>query len=151
MKLEWDMMRRIDTYREAEAYINDIPKFSGKNSMEDTRRFLEFLGSPAQNSKIIHIAGTNGKGSVCAYLCSVLKQAGISAGMFTSPHLVTMRERFAINGGIVDEGEFLKAFRTVRGRMSDLPEELAAKSYHPSFFEFLFFMAMVLFEDAGVE
>ena len=151
MKLEQDMMKQIDTYREAEAYINDIPKFSGKNSMEDTRRFLKHLGSPAQNCEIIHIAGTNGKGSVCAYLCSVLNLAGISTGMFTSPHLVTMRERFAINGRIVDEREFLEAFRRVRDRMSDLPEELAAKGYHPSFFEFLFFMAMVLFEDAGVE
>lgn len=145
------MMKQIDTYREAEAYINDIPKFSAKNSMEDTRRFLEHLGNPAQNCKIIHIAGTNGKGSVCAYLRSVLNQAGISVGMFTSPHLVTMRERFALGGRIADEEEFLDVFRVVREKLTDLPAELAVKNYHPSFFEFLFFMAMVFFEGAGVE
>lgn len=145
------MIKQINTYREAEAYISDIPKFSGKNSMEDTRRFLEHMGNPAQNCKIIHIAGTNGKGSVCAYLCSVLKEAGIKAGMFTSPHLVTMRERFALDGRIVEEEAFMGAFGIVMEKLSDLPEELAVKAYHPSFFEFLFFMAMVLFEDAGEE
>lgn len=144
-------MKQIDTYREAEMYINDIPKFSAKNNMEDTRKFLEHLGSPAQNCKIIHIAGTNGKGSVCAYLCSVLNQAGINVGMFTSPHLVSMRERFALGGRIADEEEFLNAFRVVRDKLADLPVVLAVKDYHPSFFEFLFFMAMVFFEGAGVE
>lgn len=145
------MMKQINTYREAEAYISDIPKFTGKSSMEDTRRFLEHMGNPAQNCKIIHIAGTNGKGSVCAYLCSVLKEAGIRAGMFISPHLVTMRERFALDGRIADEQEFMAAFGMVMEKLSDLPADLGAKSYHPSFFEFLFFMAMAFFEEAGVE
>lgn len=145
------MARQMNTYREAEAYISEIPKFTGKSSMEDTRRFLEHMGNPAQGCKIIHIAGTNGKGSVCAYLCAVLKEAGIRAGMFTSPHLVTMRERFAMDGRIADEQEFMTAFRRVMEKLSDLPADLGAKSYHPSFFEFLFFMAMVLFEEAGVE
>ncbi len=145
------MMKQINTYREAEAYISDIPRFTGKNSMEDTRRFLEHMGNPTQNCKIIHIAGTNGKGSVCAYLCSVLREAGISTGMFTSPHLVTMRERFTLDGRIMDEQEFMAAFRKVAEKLSDLPPELAAKAYHPSFFEFLFFMAMSFFGEAGVE
>lgn len=146
-----NMIEQINAYREAEEYINTIPKFTGKNSMEHTKRFLEHLGNPAQNCKIIHIAGTNGKGSVCAYLCSVLREAGISAGMFISPHLVTMRERFVIDGEIISESAFLEAFRMVEDHLKDLPEELRQISYHPSFFEFLFFMAMVLFERSGVE
>ena len=60
------MSGRIGSYREAEDYIHSIPKFTGKNSMEDTRKFLVHLGNPAKDCKIIHIAGTNGKGSVCA-------------------------------------------------------------------------------------
>lgn len=145
------MIGRINTYGEAEEYINSIPKFTGKSSMEDTREFLVHLGNPAHNCKIIHIAGTNGKGSVCAYLCSVLKEAGILAGMFTSPHLVTMRERISVDGKMVTEQEFWQAFHFVADKLSDLPSCLAQKGYHPSFFEFLFFMAMVLFERAGVE
>jgi dihydrofolate synthase/folylpolyglutamate synthase len=145
------MAEQIRTYRETESYINGIAKFTGKNSMEHTKRFLMHLGNPAGNSRIIHIAGTNGKGSVCAYLCSVFRQAGISAGMFISPHLVTMRERFVIDGNMISEEEFLEAFREVRDHLSDMPPELAQVSYHPSFFEFLFFMAMVIFEKKGVE
>ncbi len=145
------MTGQINDYKEAENYINGIPRFSGKNSMEDTVRFLAHLGNPAQGCRIIHVAGTNGKGSVCAYLCSVLKEARISAGMFISPHLVDMRERFAADGKIATEEEFMEAFRIVRKKLSTLPPELAQASYHPSFFEFLFFMAMVFFERKGVE
>ena len=145
------MVGRIDTYREAEDYINDIPKFTGKNGIEDTRRFLEHLGNPTKNCKIIHIAVTNGKGSVCAYLCSVFREAYISTGMFTSPHLVSMRERMAVDGCMATEDEFMEAFSYVMDKLSDLPPELTAVSYHPSFFEFLFFMAMVYFQRAGVE
>ncbi len=136
----------FETYGAAVNYINATPKFTTKNSMEDTARFWERLGYPAKNSKILHIAGTNGKGSVCAYLSSVLQKAGISCGMFTSPHLVSMRERFAINGDIVSEADFLDAFRTVMREVKRL-----ATPYHPTFFELLFFMGMILFEKCGVE
>ena len=145
------MLEQITTYAAAEDYINSIPRFNGKNSMEDTRRFLAHMGSPGRNRRIIHIAGTNGKGSVCACLCSVFRAAGIPAGMFTSPHLVAMRERMAVDGRIATEEEFLEAFRYVADRLGDLPPELAESSYHPSFFEFLFFMAMHFFERAEVE
>lgn len=144
-------MEKIGSYEEAVAYINRIPKFTGKSSMEDTIRFLGCLGDPAQNCKMIHVAGTNGKGSVCAYLCSVFKEAGIFAGMFVSPHLVTMRERLVAGGEAATEEEFLEIFCIVYERLSALPPELAEKTYHPSFFEFLFFMAMVFFERKGVE
>ena len=87
------MKEMFDTYGAAEEYINATPKFTKKNSREDTARFWEYLGYPGRSGRIVHVAGTNGKGSVCAYLCSVLQKAGISCGMFTSPHLITMRER----------------------------------------------------------
>ncbi len=145
------MKEQYDTYGAAESYIYATPKFTSKNSLEDTRRFLAHLGSPAQDRKILHVAGTNGKGSVCAYLCSALQTAGISCGMFTSPHLVCMRERFRINGEIVSKERFLWAFLKVKEALKTLPQPLAAAGYHPTFFEFLFFMGMLLFADAGVE
>lgn len=141
------MEEAFDTYGAAEDYINATPKFTKKNSREDTGRFWKFLGYPARDCKILHIAGTNGKGSVCAYLCSVLRKAGISCGMFTSPHLVTMRERFVIDGEMISEEAFLEAFQVVmEGVKSFLPG-----IYHPTFFELLFFMAMVVFEKRRVE
>ena len=140
------MEQSFDTYGAAVDYINATPKFTTKNSREDTARFWERLGYPAKKSKILHIAGTNGKGSVCAYLSSVLGKAGISCGMFTSPHLVSMRERFVINGTIVSEADFLYAFGMVMEGVKGLPA-----ASHPTFFELLFFMAMVLFEKYGVE
>lgn len=144
------MEEQYDTCGAAERYIYATPKFTSKNSVEDTRLFLAHLGSPSRDKKILHVAGTNGKGSVCAYLCSVLQKAGISCGMFTSPHLVSMRERFRINGSMVSEEQFLWAFQRVMEGLKSMPEPLAA-GYHPTFFEFLFFMAMLLFEEAGVE
>ena len=140
------MEQSFDTYGAAVDYINATPKFTTKNSREDTARFWERLGYPAKKSKILHIAGTNGKGSVCAYLSSVLGKAGISCGMFTSPHLVSMRERFVINGTMVSKADFLYAFGMVMEGVKGLPA-----ASHPTFFELLFFMAMVLFEKYGVE
>ncbi|MDE5932653.1 MAG: bifunctional folylpolyglutamate synthase/dihydrofolate synthase, partial [Lachnospiraceae bacterium] len=140
-----------ETYVAAEQYILGIPKFTTKNSMENTRCFLKHLGYVESGEvKIIHVAGTNGKGSVCAYLRSILQEAGFSTGMFISPHLVSMRERFLINGEMVSEEAFLWAFRTVAEKLCGLPENLRKASYHPTFFEYLFFMAIVLFGRYGV-
>ncbi len=141
----------IQTYAQAEEYILEIPRFTRKNSMENTRCFLAHLQESGQEIKMIHVAGTNGKGSVCAYLCSILREAGFSTGMFTSPHLVTMRERFMVNGEMISEEEFLWAFRQVAEKCKDMPEFLKKQSYHPTFFEYLLFMAMVVFAHHKVD
>lgn len=137
------MAKQIETYEEAESYINSIPKFTGKSSMDDTIRFLEYLGNPAQNCKIIHVAGTNGKGSVCAYLCSVLEEAGFSTGMFTSPHLVDVRERFRVRGRKINKEKFLDIFLRIY--------KMLEGEYHPTFFEYMFFIAMLIFKEEKVE
>lgn len=144
-------IEEVGTYEEAIDYIMSTPKFTAKNSMENTRCFLEHLGNPCCDRKIIHVAGTNGKGSVCAYLHSILQEAEISSGMFISPHLVTMRERFVIEGQMISEQEFLEAFQGVAKGLLTLPEQLRQTEYHPTFFEFLFFMAMLVFEKRQVE
>lgn len=146
-----DFKEMCGDYGAAEAYLHAVPRFTHKNSMEDTARFFAHLGHPAQEKKILHVAGTNGKGSVCAYLCAVLEKAGISYGRFTSPHLVDMRERFFIDGGMISEEEFLWAFRGVQEALKTFPAAPASAPYHPSFFEFLFFMGMLIFARRGVE
>ena len=80
--------KSITTFEEAENYINDLPRFTSKNSMEDTKAFLHRLGDPDRDMRIIHVAGTNGKGSVCACMRSILEAAGYRTAVFTSPHLV---------------------------------------------------------------
>ena len=72
------------TYEEAVAYIEEIPKFTTKNKLEHTRKCLDLLGSPDKKRKIIHVAGTNGKGSVCAFLSTMLEEGGYKCGLFTS-------------------------------------------------------------------
>ena len=129
------------TYEEACEYILDIPKFAGKHTLADTKEMLGQLTGSRIESKIIHVAGTNGKGSVCAYLQSILRAAGFHVGMFISPHLETMRERILYDGEMISQESFVKAFELVR------EESDRQKEKHPSFFEFLFLMGMCYFKE----
>lgn len=140
----------IESYEAAVSYILDIPRFTSKNTMQDTKDFLAKLGNPDKELKIIHVAGTNGKGSVCAYLASLLKAKGLKTCRFTSPHLVDIRERFLIGDEMVTKEAFLEAFLTV---YDNLPwaELENGTGYHPTFFEYLFFMAMLLFKEEGAD
>lgn len=141
MEIVRKALEEISSFKEAENYILNIPRFGQKSTMEDTRRFLNRVGDISKEVPTIHIAGTNGKGSVCALLYAGLKKADVSTAMFTSPHLVTIRERFLFDGEMISEEEFLHAFKTVLSFL--IEEEFSSISYHPSYFEFLFFMAMV--------
>lgn len=136
------------TYEEAVAYIEEIPKFTTKNKLEHTRKCLDMLGSPDKNRKIIHVAGTNGKGSVCAFLSTMLEEGGYRCGLFTSPHLVKINERFQINEQEVSDEVFLQAFLKVK----ELADSLVAEGdYHPTYFEFLFLMGMIIFDREDVD
>ncbi len=136
--------RQIVTYDQAVEYIMNIPRFTTKNTMEDTRGFLHRLGDPDGALRILHVAGTNGKGSVCAYMRSVLEAAGKRVAVFTSPHLVDVRERFVIDGEMIGQETFLEAFLQVYDSL-DRAALAAGNGYHPTFFEYLFFMAMLVF------
>ena len=135
--------KEIRTYEQAVEYILDIPKFTKKNDRIRTAQFLKQLGCAGEDMKIIHIAGTNGKGSVCAYLCSVLREAGFSVGRFTSPHLVDVRERFVADGEMIGKEQFLSLFLKIYDRLDG--------EYHPAFFEYMFFIAMLFFKEKKVE
>lgn len=129
----------MTAYEEALDYIESIPKFTSKNTLEVTRAYLRLLGSPEKGLSVIHVAGTNGKGSVCAYLSRILREAGRRTGLFISPHLTDIRERMSIDGDYIGKDQFLELYELVRhtaGR-EGLP--------HPAYFEFLYLMAMVWF------
>ena len=133
---------------EAVSYISDIPKFTTKNSLEHTREFLVRLGNPEEGKKILHVAGTNGKGSVCAYMQAVLLAKKKRTGMFISPHLVEINERIKINGRDISDERFMESFLRVKRVVDDMERDGLA---HPSYFEFLFGMAMDIFKREEVE
>ncbi len=135
-------------YEEIVQYLLNIPKFSSKNEASHTKNLLERLGSPQEVFSIIHVAGTNGKGSVCAYVNSVLCAAGKRVGMFTSPHLVRINERFRIQGEPVEDERIVAAFEQVKPVMDAMAAENLA---YPTFFETMLAMGMVIFREAGVE
>lgn len=134
---------------QAEEYLEKIPMWTReKHSLTDIRAFLHEMGDPDRKLSIIHVAGTNGKGSVCAFLTSLYRNAGFRTGTFISPHLVTVRERFLLNNEMVSPGKLQAAFETVLETVNIMKE----KGYsHPSYFEFLFYMAMALFADETPE
>lgn len=98
--------------------------------------------------KIIHVAGTNGKGSVCAFLASMLIRAGKRTGLFTSPHLVKINERFQVNHTEVTDQEFLDAFLEVMETVKEMQRDGLP---HPTYFELLYALGMVLFARKQVE
>ena len=136
------------TYEEAEAYINSVPKFTSKNKPENTLELIRRIGHPERKMKVIHVAGTNGKGSVCAFLSSMMTAGGKRCGLFTSPHLVKMNERFQINNIPVSDEIFLGAYDKVMKIVKEMQED---GFYHPAYFELLFAIGMVIFEEEGVE
>lgn len=129
--------------KKARDYLLGIPLWTKKkNTLDEVRHFLEELGNPDEQLRIIHVAGTNGKGSVCADLTAMLMEAGYHVGTFVSPHLTDVTERFLVDGIPVEEAGFSESFARVKA----VTDRLTAEGYaHPTFFEFVFLMAMDLY------
>ena len=129
-------------YEEVIEYIDNVPKFTKKNGLEHTRMLLERLGNPQGTFRMIHVAGSNGKGSVCSFINQVLIESGKRTGLFISPHLVKLEERFVIQGQPCSSQELLESFEIV---MKEVEQVQKKGEPHPSYFELLFLMAMVCF------
>ena len=129
--------------KKARDYLLGIPLWTKKkNTLDEVRHFLKELGNPDEQLNIIHVAGTNGKGSVCADLTAMLMEAGYHVGTFVSPHLTDVTERFLVDGVPVEEAGFSESFARVKA----VTDRLIAEGYaHPTFFEFVFLMAMDLY------
>ena len=128
-------------------YLERIPEFAREKSpLAHCREFLGLLGNPDRGFQIFHVAGTNGKGSVCAFLTSMLCEAGVRCASFTSPHLADIRERFLLEGDMISEKDFTDAFEVV---YQAVLQWTADGKSHPTYFEFLFYMALVAFRKLG--
>ena len=131
-------------YSEIKAFLNDTPQYGETTGVERAGKLLELLGNPDKNLKIIHIAGTNGKGSVCSYIDDILKKSGYKTGLFTSPHLVTIRERIQVDGEFISREDFTQYFNKVY-------ETARANNLKLAYFDFFFGAAMLYFDKCKVD
>jgi dihydrofolate synthase/folylpolyglutamate synthase len=130
-------------FREAETYLDRFQFFKIKLGLETTRGLLAELGNPQEQLNIIHIAGTNGKGSVGATLLAILSTAGYRTGFYSSPHLSSVRERFRIGTDCIDEARFAQMVTRMETFLAGRPA--------PTYFEFTTLMALLWFAEEGTE
>ena len=119
---------------------------SAKLGLERIRAVLEALGNPERAYRVVHVAGTNGKGSTCAMIDAGLRSAGVRTGLFTSPHLIEPTERIQIDGIPVSTADFERAFNIVHETAEKLDLDC-----HPTYFETVTAMAFWLFREKQVE
>ncbi|MBI4656837.1 MAG: bifunctional folylpolyglutamate synthase/dihydrofolate synthase [Elusimicrobia bacterium] len=128
------------TFEEAQKILIERQSFVKKNGLERVYRCLEKLGNPQDKIKCVHITGTNGKGSTAAMFDGILRAAGYKTGLYTSPHLIDIRERIRLDGNKIEKEEFARIFQEVFENGEDL-----------SFFEIITCMAFVFFCRKGVD
>ncbi|MDI6853589.1 MAG: folylpolyglutamate synthase/dihydrofolate synthase family protein [Deltaproteobacteria bacterium] len=131
------MNKPFSDLAQAEAWVFDLQKYGIKFGLSSTIRLVERLGLPYQQGRYVHLAGTNGKGSVAAMLSAVLTRAGYPVGLFTSPHLVHFQERYRLNDRDISAGRLLDLINQVRAVID--------ASEPPTFFEFATAMAFLFF------
>lgn len=102
------------TCKDALDYLLSFPRFSKKVGTQNVQKLLDILGNPQDKLQFIHIAGTNGKGSVCTMLSSILVNSGYKTGLFISPYIVDFRERIQINNKLISEQTLIKAVQAVQ-------------------------------------
>ena len=134
-----------DEYMQAVSYLDSIPQFMEGYGVDRSEAMLRVLGEPEQNFKMIHVAGTNGKGSVSLYIHDILKENGYVTGLFTSPHLVDVRERIRINGEMIGKEEFTTFFK----RVKDADERLGGGKL--AYFDYLLGIAVLAFDRYNVD
>ena len=138
---------KMKAYNEALRFLEKQELFGIKLGLENIRRICELLGNPQNAYPSIHIAGTNGKGSVAAMCSSILHASKIRTGLYTSPHLQTVRERICIDGSLISKKDFAETFLEVKKACDILKEEGKTATY----FEFVTAMAFLYFKTAGCQ
>ena len=93
--------------------METLPLFTKKNDLSEVSRMLDLLGHPEDGFRLIHVAGTNGKGSTCAFLEAIFRQAGFKTGLFTSPHLIRINERIRVQNREIPDDAFAEALAKV--------------------------------------
>ena len=126
------------TYAEAIQFLYGLQMFGANFGLETPRRLAALVGNPQEKLRFIHVAGTNGKGSTCAILESIYRAAGLRVGLFTSPHLVSFRERIQINHQLIPESEIVRLVGEIRA---------VNQEHEATLFEFATVMALKFFAE----
>lgn len=161
------------TIDEMEQEISAVPRFGAGGGLDNLKKYLDILGHPEEKLRVIHVAGTNGKGSVCAYIDAILRAAGYRTALFTSPHLVRINERFCVNAQMCPDEELTETWEQVKrllpgtdagtDKEASLPDdgrrELfggnapgGSRKREPlTYFEILFLMSLLIFSRKDVD
>jgi dihydrofolate synthase / folylpolyglutamate synthase len=130
------------TYAEAIQFLYGLQLFGTHFGLERTRQLAAFEGNPQDKLRFIHVAGTNGKGSTCAMLESIYRAAGLRVGLFTSPHLVSFRERIQVNRRLISETEVARLVGEIQPLLGRFPPDA-----HPTMFEVVAVLALKYFAE----
>jgi dihydrofolate synthase/folylpolyglutamate synthase len=136
--------RLSSSYQAALAWLYSLQRFGIKLGLENIRRLIDALHIDLGKARVIHVAGTNGKGSVCAMIDSICRAQGYRSGLFTSPHLVTFRERIRVNGEMISE-------ETAADGLTNIREIVADWDPHPTFFEVTTALALQHFANGKID
>lgn len=142
------------TYKEALTYLDSFINFERADSynyssslrLERVKRLAALLGDPQKKIPSIHIAGSKGKGSTASFIYSILKSAGFKAGLYTSPHLISFRERIRINDELISEEDLSRILDKIRDAI-----ESSMKDDRPSFFEVYTVLAYMYFREKNID
>lgn len=132
---------------EAMSWLYSFTTRGIKLDLENTRTMLERLGNPQNSMRSVHVAGTDGKGSVCACISSMLISSGIKTGLFTSPHIEEFNERITVNGIKISNNEISE----MKDVMKPIIDEMESEGMVPTFFEVSTVLALLYFREKGVE
>lgn len=141
-------MKRFGEIKDVLDFLESVPKFGHKGqsaanfNLERMNLICSMMGSPQNRFKSIHVAGTNGKGTVCRMLASVYQEAGFKTALYTSPHLISVKERFKVNGDMIHSEQMVRFFQ-LYGEM--------LISYNATYFEITTALAFWYFDDEGVD
>ena len=129
-----------------------IPENKIRPRLEPTRRAVELLGDPQRSYRVIHVTGTNGKTSTTRFIERILREHGLRTGRFTSPHLVRLNERMALDGEPVSDEQLISVYSDIEPILEFVDQELAAEGENPlTFFEALAVLGFSVFADAPVD
>jgi len=134
-------------YKEGINWLYSFKKYGSKLGLDRISHLIEKLSNPHQNIKTIHVTGTNGKGSVCIFIGSILQKAGYKVGVYLSPHLQEFSERIVVNGENISEDELIILIKKIKPFVDDMILE----NDTPTFFEIVTAMAFQFFSDCAVD
>jgi len=136
------------TYEEALSFIHDLNRFGTKLGLQNITNLLNILGNPHRDLRIIHVAGTNGKGSTCAMIDSILRAAGYKVGLYTSPYLEVFNERIRVNGENIPDEDIARLTQKIQEAMAVMKEKGMGS---PTEFEVVTALGLLYFKEQAVD